>query len=45
MGKERLKERYRTQIDCYERALCQITGKTVARRCIYSFALREEIEI
>ena len=27
MGKERLKERYRTQIDCYERALCQITGE------------------
>lgn len=45
VGAERLKERYRTQIDCYERALCQITGKTVARRCIYSFALREEIEL
>ena len=44
-GAERLKERYRTQIDCYERALCQITGKTVARRSIYSFALREEIEL
>ncbi len=45
MGAERLKERYRTQIDSYERALCQITGKAVARRCIYSFALREAIEL
>lgn len=35
---EVLTKRYRTQIDYYERALRQITGKPVAERIIYAFA-------
>ena len=38
-----LSERYRTQLDYYERALKQITGKEVKERILYSFALGREI--
>ena len=44
-GAELLKERYQVQIDSYERALCQITGKKAAGRFIYSFALQKEIAV
>lgn len=44
-GAELLKERYQVQIDSYESALCQITGKKAAGRFIYSFALQKEIAV
>lgn len=42
---EELVTRYRTQLDYYQEALQQITGKKVAKRYIYSFKLNEEIEV
>ncbi len=36
---EELIHRYRTQLDYYERALVQLTGKPVKERLIYSFGL------
>lgn len=38
-------ERYRTQLDYYEKALTMITGKRVKERWIYSFALNKEIRL
>lgn len=41
--KEELVRRYRTQLDYYQMALEQITGKRVKERYLYSFYLQEEI--
>lgn len=43
--KEQLIERYQVQLKYYQRALEQLTGKSVAGKKIYSFALQEEIDI
>ncbi len=40
---EELKERYQLQLDLYERALTQITGKPVKEKLIWSFWLDREI--
>ena len=37
--------RYKVQLDYYEQALTQLTGKPVKERIIYSFALQEEIRL
>lgn len=42
---EELIERYKTQLDYYEEALHQITGKTVKEMIIYSFALGKPVLI
>ncbi|MDE7476640.1 MAG: PD-(D/E)XK nuclease family protein, partial [Lachnospiraceae bacterium] len=43
--KEELIKRYKTQLDYYQMALEQITGKKVKERYLYSFYLQEEIEV
>ncbi|MDE6620350.1 MAG: UvrD-helicase domain-containing protein [Lachnospiraceae bacterium] len=43
--KEELIKRYRTQLDYYQMALEQITGKKVKERYLYSFYLQEEIYV
>lgn len=43
--KEELVRRYRTQLDYYQMALEQITGKKVKERYLYSFYLQEEIDV
>ncbi len=43
--KEELVRRYRTQLDYYQMALEQITGKRVKERYLYSFYLQEEIDV
>lgn len=43
--KEELVRRYRTQMDYYQMALGQITGKKVKERYLYSFYLQEEIHV
>lgn len=43
--KEELVRRYRTQLDYYQMALEQITGKRVKERYLYSFYLQEEIYV
>ena len=40
-----LAERYRMQLDYYQQALEQITGKNVKERYIYSFSLQKEIRV
>lgn len=40
---QELTDRYRKQLEYYERALVQITGKRVKERVIYSFGLGQEI--
>ncbi len=40
-----LLDRYRKQLDYYEEALEQLTGKTVKEKIIYSFALNKEIQV
>lgn len=40
-----LAERYRIQLDYYERALTQLTGKNVKERLIYSLTLQEAIKV
>lgn len=40
-----LAERYRVQLDYYERALTQLTGKQVKQRIIYSLALQQSIDV
>ena len=40
-----LAERYRVQLDYYERALTQLTGKRVKERMIYSLALQRSIKV
>ncbi|MBQ6787349.1 MAG: helicase-exonuclease AddAB subunit AddA [Lachnospiraceae bacterium] len=42
---EELVARYKAQLDYYQEALEQITGKKVVKRYIYSFKLNEEIEV
>lgn len=44
-GAAMLAERYRVQLDYYERALTQLTGKRVKERIIYSLALQQSIEV
>lgn len=44
-GARMLAERYRIQLDYYERALTQLTGKNVKERLIYSLALQEAIKV
>lgn len=43
--KEELVNRYKTQLDYYQMALEQITGKKVKERLLYSFCLQEEIYV
>ncbi len=43
--KEELVKRYKTQLDYYQMALEQITGKKVKERYLYSFYLQEEIYV
>lgn len=40
-----LADRYRAQVDYYQRALEQITGKKVKERYLYSFCLQKEIRM
>lgn len=42
---KQLADRYRTQLDYYQQALEQITGKRVKERYLYSFCLQKEIKI
>lgn len=42
---ELLRQRYKVQLDYYERALRQLTGKNVKQRVIYSLTLQREIEV
>ena len=42
-GADILRQRYRRQLDYYQYALEKMTGKKVAERLIYSFALKETI--
>ena len=42
---KQLADRYRAQLDYYQRALEQITGKRVKERYLYSFYLQKEIAI
>ena len=44
-GAAMLARRYRVQLDYYERALTQLTGKKVKERVIYSLALQQGIEV
>ena len=44
-AEELLKQRYKVQLDYYERALRQLTGKNVKQRVIYSLTLQREIEV
>ena len=43
--KEVLTKRYKTQLDYYEQALCQVTGKTVKERMIYAFTNGEAFAV
>jgi len=42
---EVLTKRYKTQLEYYERALCQVTGKAVKERMIYAFASGEAFAV
>ncbi|WP_455714019.1 helicase-exonuclease AddAB subunit AddA [Anaerosporobacter sp.] len=44
-GEEILRNRYKIQLDYYQRAIEQITGKKVSQRILYSFALEKEVEV
>jgi ATP-dependent helicase/nuclease subunit A len=44
-GEEQLSRRYKVQLDYYQKALEQLTGKVVKERIIYSFGLNKEIRI
>ena len=44
-GEEILRSRYKVQLDYYQRAIEQITGKKVKQRILYSFALEKEVEV
>lgn len=44
-GGAMLAERYRVQLEYYDRALTQLTGKMVKERIIYSLALQQSIEV
>ncbi len=43
--KEVLTKRYRTQLEYYEQALCQVTGKKVKARMIYAFTNGEAFSV
>ncbi|MDE6364977.1 MAG: PD-(D/E)XK nuclease family protein, partial [Lachnospiraceae bacterium] len=43
--REELIQRYRNQLDYYQKALEQITGRKVKERYLYSFYLQEEIYV
>lgn len=42
---QELVDRYKVQLDYYAKALERVTGKTVKEKIIYSFTLKEEIEV
>lgn len=42
---EELRERYRVQLEYYEKVLTKVTGKPVKEKIIYSFTLQKEIEV
>lgn len=42
-GEDILRSRYKVQLDYYQRAIEQITGKKVSQRILYSFALEREV--
>lgn len=44
-NEQQLADRYRAQLDYYQRALEQITGKQVKERYLYSFCLQKEIQL
>lgn len=44
-NEQQLADRYRAQLDHYQRALEQITGKQVKERYLYSFCLQREIQL
>lgn len=44
-GEDLLIQRYKVQLDYYQKALEQLTGKEVKERMIYSFGLNKEIQI
>ena len=44
-GVQELRDRYQIQLDLYERALQQITGKKVREKLIYSVSLRKTISL
>lgn len=44
-GAKLLADRYRIQLEYYERALTQLTGRRVKERIIYSMALHQSIEV
>lgn len=44
-GEEILRSRYKVQLDYYQRAIEQTTGKKVNQRILYSFALQKEVEV
>jgi ATP-dependent helicase/nuclease subunit A len=44
-GEDILRNRYKVQLDYYQRAIEQITGKKVSQRILYSFALEKEVEV
>lgn len=44
-SEQELVDRYKEQLDLYERALEQITGKKVRDKLIYSFTLKQEIKL
>lgn len=44
-NEKQLADRYRAQLDYYQRALEQITGKQVKERYLYSFCLQKEIQL
>ena len=44
-GEEILRSRYKVQLDYYQRAIEQTTGKKVSQRILYSFALQKEVEV
>ncbi|QHQ59655.1 helicase-exonuclease AddAB subunit AddA [Anaerocolumna sedimenticola] len=44
-GEEQLIRRYRVQLDYYQKALEQLTGKKVKERILYSFGLGKEIHV
>lgn len=45
ISKDKLVNNYKLQMDIYERALNQITTKTIEKKYIYSFALNEAISM
>ncbi|WP_310604008.1 UvrD-helicase domain-containing protein [Anaerosporobacter sp.] len=44
-GEEILRSRYKVQLDYYQKAIEQITGKKVRQRILYSFTLGKEVEV